>query len=129
MNWWQTLASLILGGGGAGVAGSLLKDLVQRPKTKAEAVLTLTDAAKRLVDELQEEVTAARKETAAARIETAAARDETAEARRHVRLLTAEVDACLQTMRNWRAAIWAPDATLPRLRAMVGTEPGANGTP
>lgn len=121
MNWWQTLATVLGGAGFTGFLTSLLTGLMQRPKVRADTALALTDAAKRIVDELQEEVSAARQETAAARAETA-------EARRHVRMLTAEVDACMRTMRAWRAAIFSPAATVDGLRAMVGTESGSNGT-
>ena len=142
MTDWVPIVGAALGAGGvSGIAGSLLTGLLARPKVKADAVLALTDAAVKQVNELQEEVSAARKETVAARKETAAARRETAAAREEtaaarqeteaarteVRLLTAEVDACLRTMRAWRAAIFSPAATVDGLRAMVGTEHGTNG--
>lgn len=112
-NWIAIIAAIVGGGGIAGFGGSLIAGLVQRPKVKADAVKLLTDAAVQQVNEMQEEV--------------ASARAEVAEARRHVRMLTAEVDACMRRLREWRAAILSPAATLPRLREMVDLEPGHNG--
>lgn len=120
MNWWQTLASVIVAGGGAGLLGSLISGVLQRPKVRADAVSLLTDAALRQVNELQER-------TAQAEQEATAARNEAAAARRQVHLLTAEIDECMRKLRQWRAAIFAPDATVPGLRAMIGTESGTNG--
>lgn len=120
MNAWQTIAALIGGGGLAGVGTSLLTGLINRPKVRADAVSLLTDAALKQVNELQERTAEAEKEATAARNEAAAAR-------RHVAVLSAEVDACVSRLRQWRAAILRPTATLDDLRAMVATEPGHNG--
>jgi chromosome segregation ATPase len=114
---WVALLGAALGAGGlSGVVTAWLA----RPKTKADAAAVLTDAALRQVNELQEQVATAHAEAREARAEAEAAR-------RQVRLLTAEVDQCMQTLRAWRAAIFAPDATVAGLRAMVGPEPGSNG--
>lgn len=113
MNAWQTVAAILGGGGVAGFLGSLLTGLLNRPKTRAEAVSVLTDAALRQVNELQERTTAAE-----------AAADAATE---KIRVLSREVDACTARLRHWRAAILDPSATLPALREMVRTDPAANG--
>lgn len=111
---WIALIAAVVGGGGiAGFGGSLIAGLTQRPRVKADAVKLLTDAAVQQVNEMQEEV--------------ASARAEVAEARKHVRLLTVEVDACMAKLRTWRAAILSPMVTREDLRAMVGSDPAQNG--
>ncbi len=116
----MTILSAVAGGGLSGAGTALAAAVMQRPKVRADALAVLTDAAVKQVNELQEEVAAARRETAAARLETEAARAQ-------VRLLTAEVDDCMRTLRAWRAAIFSPAATVEGLRAMVGQDPGNNG--
>jgi ammonia channel protein AmtB len=109
VNSWWLLAGAILGTGGiAGVVGSLLTGLVNRPKVRADAVKLLTDAAVQQVNEMQEE--------------TARMRAEVLEARGHVRLLTAEVDACMAKLRTWRAAILSPAVTREDLHTMVSAD-------
>jgi hypothetical protein len=102
VNAWQTLAAVLGGGGVAGLLGSLLTGLLNRPKVRADAVSLLTDAALKQVNELQERTTAA--EAAA---DSAAAK---------IRALSLEVDACTARLRYWRAAILDPAASLPALR-------------
>jgi hypothetical protein len=120
VNAWQTLAAVLGGGGVAGLLGSLLTGLLNRPKVRAEAVSLLTDAALKQVNELQER-------TAEAEQAATAARREAAEASRQMRALTVEVDAAVATLRNWRAAVLSPAATLDGLRAMVAADMGHNG--
>jgi chromosome segregation ATPase len=115
--WWQLLAAGLGGGGLAGILGSLLTGLWQRPKVRADAVAMLTDSALKQVNELQER-------TAEAEREATAARNDLAQARQQIRLLTTEIDAALTTMRLWRAAILAPSAELEFLREMVRADPG-----
>ena len=114
---WVAILGAALGAGGL---SGLATALIARPKTRADAVSVLTDAAVKQVNELQEQVTEARAEAQRARQESEAARQQ-------VRLLTAEVDECMDRLRAWRAAIFSPQATVEGLRAMVGPEPGANG--
>lgn len=114
MNWWQTIAAVLGGGGIAGFLGSLLNGILQRPKVKADAVSVLTEAALRQVNELQERTAQAE---AAADMATA-----------KIRTLSDELDRLSNRLRKLTAAIFEPDATIPKLRAMVGSEPGSNGT-
>lgn len=117
MSWVQVLVAGGGVGGIAGLLGSLLAGLMQRPKVRADAVALLTDSALKQVNELQERTAEAEQ----------AARD----ARQQVRLLTAEIDSALATLRSWRSAILSPAADLDRLREMVRAETGrpANGRP
>jgi hypothetical protein len=114
VSWLQLLAAVLGGGGLAGIGTSLLTGWLNRPKTRADAVKLLTEAAVQQVNEMQEEV--------------ASARAELAEARKHVRLLTTEVDACMAKLRGWRSAILSPAVSREELRVMVGSESGRNGT-
>lgn len=121
MNAWQVLATAVSGGGLAGVIGALITGMLNRPKTRADAVATLTDSALKQVNELQER-------TAEAEREAVAARAEAAETRRQMRELSGEIDAAVTTLRSWRSAILSPvtvDAAvrLEQLRAMV-RDPG-----
>ena len=118
---WTVIAAVIGSGGVAGILGSLLTGLLQRPKVKADAVALLTDSAIKQVNELQER-------TAEAEREATAARNDLAKARQQMRELTAEIDAALNTLRSWRSAILSPAADLERLRAMVRAEPGTSTT-
>lgn len=123
-DWWQLLVAGLGGGGLAGVAGSIITGMLQRPKVRADVVSVLTDAALKQVNELQER-------TAEAEREARATRDELTTARQKCRELAAELDEVLATLRAWRAAILSPTADLPALREMVtsGGEPGRNGRP
>jgi hypothetical protein len=113
VNAWQTVAAILGGGGVAGFLGSLLTGILNRPKTRAEAVSVLTDAALRQVNELQER--------------TSAAESAADSATEKIRALSREVDSCTARLRYWRAAILSPDADLSALREMVRSDPGANG--
>jgi hypothetical protein len=118
---WVPLVAAIVGAGGmAGLGGSIIGGLMQRPKTKADAVKVLTDAAQQLVNEMQEEARAARAEAVEARAEVAAARKD-------VRLLTGELETCMAKVRAWKAAILSPSVSREQLHRMVGAEPGQNG--
>lgn len=110
--WLPVVAAAIGAGGVSGVVGSLATGLFARPKTKADAVSVLTDAALKQVNELQERTTQAE----------AAADSATTK----MRALSQEVDMCTAKLRYWRAAILSPTATLPALREMVN-DAGVNG--
>lgn len=116
MTGWQILAAILSASGISGILSSLITVLSARPKTRADAFTQLTDAALRQVNELQERTQEAEKEATAAR-------QEVAEARRQVRLLTAEVEACVARLRVWRLAILDPAATLDGLRQMASADP------
>ncbi len=112
MNTWVTILCALGTGALSGVGGALIAGAFSRPKTRADAVGVLTDAALKQVNELQER-------TAQAEKEATAARDEATAARQQVHLLTVEVEECMHILRTWRAAIIAPDATVESLREMV----------
>lgn len=122
--WWQTLGMIVGGGGVAGLLGSLITGLLNRPTVRADAVARLTESALKQVDELQER-------TAEAERRATAAEQAADQARTKVRLLSDELDSLLATLRAWRAAILAPSADLDQLRVMVSSDPGAavNGRP
>jgi hypothetical protein len=118
--WLPVIAAAIGAGGVSGIVGSLMAGLFARPKTKADAVSVLTDAALKQVNELQEQTAEARKEAAAARTDADAALG-------RLRQITIELDLCWGRLRLWQAAILSPNATLPGLREMV-TDSGQNGS-
>lgn len=115
-NVWALLAAAVGGGGLAGVVTTLISGVLNRPKTRADAVALLTDSALKQVNELQER-------TAEAEKEALAARNELAQARQQMRELTGEIDAAVATLRSWRAAILNPAVELDQLRLMV-RDPG-----
>jgi chromosome segregation ATPase len=115
-NVWAVLAACAGGGGLAGVIGTLITGMLTRPKTRADAVASLTGAAIQQVNELQER-------TAEAEREAKAARDELASARKQVRALAEEIDAAVATLRTWRSTILTPGIEIEQLRAMV-RDPG-----
>lgn len=118
--WLPVVVAAIGAGGVSGVVGSLATGLFARPKTKADAVSVLTDAALKQVNELQEQTAEARKDSAAARLEADVALGK-------LRQITIELDLCLGRLRLWRAAILSPSASLPALREMV-SDVGSGGT-
>ncbi|HEY9414313.1 MAG TPA: hypothetical protein VIQ30_06115 [Pseudonocardia sp.] len=110
------LATAVSGGGLAGVAGALITGMLNRPKTRADAVATLTDSALKQVNELQERTAEAEKEAVAARAEAA-------QARKQMRELTGEIDAAVATLRSWRSAILSTPGVPEPLLLMV-RDPG-----
>ena len=116
MNGWQVLATAVSGGGLAGVIGALITGMLNRPKTRADAVATLTDSALKQVNELQERTAEAEKEAVAARAEAA-------QARKQMRELTGEIDAAVATLRSWRSAILSTPGVPEPLLLMV-RDPG-----
>jgi hypothetical protein len=114
MSSWLTglvgVASVLMGGGGLAV---LVNAFTGRRQRKAEVADRLSDSSLKWVQEFQEE-------TQRARLEAAEARREVAEARRELGEVRHEAEALARDLRNIRGAIMAPNATLERLRAMVG---------
>lgn len=121
MNTWLTtlvtVASLLFGGGGLAV---LVNAFTGRRSRKAEVADRLSDSSLKWVQEFQEEAQRARVEAGEARRETSEARREMAEVRRELAECRHEAEALAQDLRNLRGAIMSPNATLDRLRAMVG---------
>lgn len=90
MNIWIPVLVAIVAGV-AGLGGSLIGGWLNRPKTRADAVKLLTDAAVQQVNEMQEETARMRSEAVEARTEAADARRETREARAEVREIRREL--------------------------------------
>lgn len=111
-----TFSSLLLGGGGG---AAILQAVTGRRSRKAEVADRLSDSTLKWVEEFQEEARNARAEAAEARREAQEARRELADVRR-------EAEALIRDLRELRAAVLSPGATVERLRAMVGGE-GMNG--
>jgi hypothetical protein len=114
MNPWLTalvtLASILFGGGGLAV---LVQAFTGRKARRAEVADRLSDSSLKWVQEFQEE-------TQRARLEAAAARREVAEVRRELAECRHEAEALARDLRNLRGAIMAPEATVERLRLLVG---------
>jgi septal ring factor EnvC (AmiA/AmiB activator) len=117
--WLQALvavATVLLGGG---ALASIVKAIAERRQVRASVADRLSDSSLKWVQEFQEE-------TRQARLEAAEARREVAEVRRELADVRHQAEALAQDLRNLRGAILAPNATLERLRAMVGGG-GLNG--
>lgn len=111
-----TIASVLLGGGGL---VSIVNAVIGRRGRRAEVADRLSDSTLKWVEQFQEEA-------AAARHEATEARREVAEIRTELRAVRSEAEALAYELRRLRLAIMAPDATVERLRAMVGPN-GVNG--
>jgi predicted nucleic acid-binding Zn-ribbon protein len=105
-----TVISAVLGGG---AVVALINAIANRRKNRVEVTDRLSDSALKWVQEFQEE-------TQRARLEASEARREVAEVRRELADVRHQAEALAQDMRNLRGAILSPNATLDRLRAMVG---------
>lgn len=97
--------------GGAGVA--IINAVANRRRVNVEVSDRLSDSALKWVQEFQEEAQRAR-------LEGSEARREVAEVRRELATVRREAEALATDLRNLRGAIMAPNATLERLRALVG---------
>jgi transposase-like protein len=130
--WLQALvavASVLFGGGGLAV---LVAAFTGRKQRKAEVADRLSDTTLKWVQEFQEEAARSHTEAQSSRIEAADARREMAEMRRELAEVRRELAAVREEalafardLRDLRGAIMRPDATIERLRALVGGE--ANG--
>lgn len=118
--WLQALvaiATVLLGGG---AVTSIVKAIAERREKKASVADRLSDSSLKWVQEFQEE-------TQRARLEASEARREVAEVRRELAECRHEAEALASDLRNLRGAILSPNATLERLRAMVGGGDNLNG--
>jgi len=118
--WTQvvlTVVGIIFGGGTMAV---LVNAFTGRRTRKAEVADRLSDSSLKWVQEFQEE-------TQRARLEASEARREVAEVRRELADVRHQAEALAADLRNLRGAILSPNATLERLRAMVGGSESFNG--
>jgi chromosome segregation ATPase len=131
-NWLTGLlavASVLFGGGGLAV---IIKTVVEaftgRRGRGAEVADRLSDSSLKWVQEFQEEAAAAREETRQHRAETAEARREVANMRVELADVHRQAEGLARDLRDLRGAIMAPEATVERLRLLVGGgDPGTNG--
>lgn len=124
--------------GGLTGVGAFLTVLFQRKKFRADAAGVITSSALTLVEPLQSRVASLEGETATlrgkvrtAQRESDRARSDADKARRQAALANEELlevrGALRQVtamMTRWRAAILAPNATVPALRTLVTSDPG-----
>lgn len=121
MTTWLTalvaVASVLFGGGGLAV---LVGAFTGRHGRRVEVAARLSDSSLQWVQEFQEEAARARVDAAEARVESSEARREMAEIRREMASVRREAESLLHHLRSLHGAILAPNASLERLRAMVG---------
>lgn len=115
--WVQILLSVVGVLGGVGGITAIATVVLQRRKFKADAADVITDTALTLVEPLKTRVSELQSEVRDARHQAKAANAEVAELRVAVQEMT-------RMIRRWRAAIFAPDATIDRLRVMASADPG-----
>ncbi|MEU8158054.1 hypothetical protein AB0B94_30745 [Micromonospora sp. NPDC048986] len=114
--WVQILLSAVGILGGLGGAAAIATVWLQRKKFRADAADVITDTALTLVEPLKTRVSELQSEVRDARHQAKAANAEVAELRSAVREMT-------RILARWHAAIFAPDATIDRLRVMASTDP------
>jgi hypothetical protein len=116
------LTTIGLIGGAGGIAATILA-LLRCRRFRAGTAAALSDSTLTLVRPLKARVTELRLETLTAGEQVEAASREITELRTRAQHATA-------TMREWRRAILAPDATLDDIRSIVaGSDPGCQGDP
>lgn len=121
------VASIIGALGGLGGLATVITAVTKRRTVTAEAEVRLSDEARQWVEQFQEDAKEARIEAKEARTEAAAARREATEAHAQMRAVKTEAQWLARQLQDLRHAILQPNATIERLRAMVGNE-GPNGT-
>jgi len=117
----STIAATILGSfmaGGGLVA--IVNAFAKRRTVKVDAAARLSDETLKWVNEFQDNAKEARTESLAARAEAT-------EAHAQMRAIRAEAEWLAAQLQQLRRAILDPNATLERLRAMVGPDYPGNG--
>jgi uncharacterized protein (DUF3084 family) len=129
MNSPLVIAASVVGGlGGLSGLAALVKAFTGRRIIVADAEVKLSDEARQWVEQFQEDAREARNEARDARNEAAAARREATEVHSEMRAIKQEAHWLARQLQELHRAILDPATTLDRLRAMVGTGPGTNGT-
>lgn len=139
MNNTLTVVAAIVGalGGLSGLA-AVITALTKRPAAKAEAEVRLSDEARQWVEQFQEDAASARAEAkearaeaAAAKNEATAAKNEAAEAHLQMQAVSREAAWLAGQLKDLRLRILDPNATIERLRAIVGPDfnPGNSANP
>lgn len=117
-----TMIATVVGAGlGGGGLVAIVNAVARRRPVKVDAADRLSDGALKWVDEFQADAREARSEAAHARREAT-------EAHAQMRAVRAEAEWLAGQLQALRRAIMAPDATLDRLRALVGPDANHNGT-
>lgn len=106
---------------------AIVNAVARRRKVKVDAADRLSDSTLKWVDEFQTEAREARKEAAEARKEATEARREATEAHNQMRAIRTEAELLAGQLQALRKAILDPNATIERLRAIIGPDIG-NGT-
>lgn len=128
MNPLVMVASIMGALGGLGGFAAVITAFARRRTFTADAEVKLSDEARQWVEQFQEDAREARLEARDARTEAAAARREATEAHAQMRAIKNEAQWLARQLQDLHRAILDPKVTLDRLRAMVGTGPGSNGT-
>jgi hypothetical protein len=124
---WVTAASIAAGilSGGGFVA--IVNAITRRRLLKVEVADRLNEATLEWAEAMRAENAEIRRDNTETRQELAEARREAAEVRREMTVVRHEAEALADDLRRIRLAVLDPDATLERLRALVGGT-SANGT-
>lgn len=122
------IAGAIIGGlGGLGGLAAVVKAFTARRTVVADAEVRLSDEARQWVEQFQEDAREARNEARDARKEAAAARREATEAHSQMQQVRREAQWLAGQLQRLHAAIRDPEATVERLRVLVGPDV-PNGT-
>jgi len=124
---WVTLASIAAGLLSGGGIVAIVNGVTQRRLVKVEVADRLNEATLEWAEQLKADNADSRRENAETRHELAEARREAAEVRREMTVVRHEAEALADDLRRLRQAILDPNATLDRLRAIVGGG-STNGT-
>jgi septal ring factor EnvC (AmiA/AmiB activator) len=116
-------AALLTGGGFVAIVNAVSR----RRLVRVEVADRLNEATLEWAEAMRAENAEIRRDNTETRQELAEARREAAEVRREMTVVRHEAEALAHDLRRIREAILDPDATLERLRALVGNQ-SANGT-
>jgi uncharacterized protein (DUF3084 family) len=126
---WTVIAAIVGGLGGFGGLAAVITAFTRRRTVEADAEVRLSDEARHWVEQFQEDAKEAKTEAREARAEATAARREAAEAHNQMQAIRREAEWLARQLQDLHRAIIDPNATLERLRAMVGLPPGNNVPP
>lgn len=126
MSWLTaaTIAGALLTGGGF---VSIVNAISRRRVVRVEVADRLNEATLEWAEAMKRDNAEVRRENSETRQELAEARREAAEVRREMTVVRHEAEALADDLRRLRLAILDPEATLERLRALLGSGMSANG--